>query len=100
MSYSLYVNEKLEKKIAKFNKQIEELSKQGKEEEGRKIKEKAIKVWCRNSVIFPELIGYTLLIHNGKKFLSRSITQDMVGYKIGEFAPTRQSGKHGKAGTA
>jgi len=45
------------------------------------------------------MIGHTLLIHNGKKFLNRQITQDMVGHKIGVFAPTRQSGQHGKAGT-
>lgn len=46
------------------------------------------------------MIGHTLLIHNGsKKFVSRQVTQDMVGHKIGEFAPTRKSGQHGKAGT-
>jgi len=45
------------------------------------------------------MIGHTLLIHNGKKFLNRQITQDMVGHKIGVFSPTRQSGQHGKAGT-
>jgi small subunit ribosomal protein S19 len=44
------------------------------------------------------MIGHTLLIHNGKKFVSRQVTQDMVGFKIGEFVPTRQVGQHGKAG--
>jgi len=44
------------------------------------------------------MIGHTLLIHNGKKFLNPQITQEMVGQKIGVFAPTRQSGQHGKAG--
>jgi len=44
------------------------------------------------------MIGHTLLIHNGKKFVSRQVTQDMVGFKLGEFAPTRQIGQHGKAG--
>ena len=64
-----------------------------------KGEKKAFKTWARNSVISPEMIGHTLLIHNGKKFLNRQVTQDMVGYKIGVFAPTRQSGQHGKAGT-
>ena len=45
------------------------------------------------------MIGHTLLIHNGKIFFKRQITQDMVGHKIGEFSPTRHSGQHGKAGT-
>jgi len=45
------------------------------------------------------MIGHVLLIHNGKKFANRTVTQDMVGYKIGTFAPTRKLGKHGKAGT-
>jgi small subunit ribosomal protein S19 len=80
----LYINEKLLKKIEKANK------------EGKKG---AFKTWARDSVISPQMIGHTLLIHNGKKFLSRQITQEMVGHKIGVFAPTRQSGQHGKAGT-
>lgn len=81
----LYVNPKLQKKFEKANQQ------------GAKI---AVKVWDRGSTITPEIIGHTLLIHNGsKKFVSRQVTQDMVGYKIGEFAPTRKSGQHGKAGT-
>lgn len=58
-----------------------------------------MKLWSRSVVIDPEMIGHTLLIHNGKKFLSRTVTQEMVGYRIGMFAPTRRSGKHGKAGT-
>jgi len=46
------------------------------------------------------MIGHTLLIHNGKKFVSRQVTKNMVGrYKIGVFAPTRHLGEHGKAGT-
>ncbi|WGH24651.1 MAG: 30S ribosomal protein S19 [Candidatus Shikimatogenerans bostrichidophilus] len=48
-----------------------------------------IKTWARNSLITPEFIGNTLLVHNGKNFISVYITEDMVGYKLGEFAPTR-----------
>ncbi|MDR1670111.1 MAG: 30S ribosomal protein S19 [Spiroplasmataceae bacterium] len=79
----LNVNEKLLKKVVKAN-------------EERKIK--AFKTWARNSVISPEMIGHTLLIHNGKIFFKREVTQRMVGHKMGEFSPTRQSGQHGKAG--
>jgi small subunit ribosomal protein S19 len=44
------------------------------------------------------MIGHKLLIHNGKKFVSREVTQEMIGYKMGVFSPTRQLGSHGKAG--
>lgn len=54
--------------------------------------------WSRSSVITPEMIGHTFLIHNGQKFMSRTITAEMVGYKLGEFSPTRRFGQHGKAG--
>jgi small subunit ribosomal protein S19 len=59
----------------------------------------AFKTRARGSVITPEMIGHTLLIHNGKIFFKRQINRDMVGKKLGEFSPTRQSGQHGKAGT-
>ncbi|MDH3004719.1 MAG: 30S ribosomal protein S19 [Candidatus Shikimatogenerans sp. JK-2022] len=52
-------------------------------------KKKIIKTWARSSVITPDFIGNTFLVHNGKKFISVYITEDMVGYKLGEFAPTR-----------
>ncbi|MDH3004210.1 MAG: 30S ribosomal protein S19 [Candidatus Shikimatogenerans sp. JK-2022] len=52
-------------------------------------KKKIIKTWARNSIITPEFVGNTLLVHNGKKFISVYITEDMVGYKLGEFSPTR-----------
>jgi small subunit ribosomal protein S19 len=98
---SLYVDEKLRKKIKKRLEEIAELEKQkGKEEEIAKILFTPIKVWCRDSTIFPEMISFTIQIHNGKKFVKRSITEDMVGRKLGVFAPTRQSGQHGKAGTS
>ncbi len=51
--------------------------------------DKVIKTWSRKSTITPELVGLTIAIHNGKKFIPIFITEEMVGYKLGEFAPTR-----------
>lgn len=48
-----------------------------------------IKVWSRSSTIFPEFIGHTLAIHDGRKHVPIYITEDMVGHKLGEFVPTR-----------
>jgi len=48
-----------------------------------------IKTWSRRSTVLPEFVGVTIAIHNGKKFLPIFITEDMVGHKLGEFAPTR-----------
>jgi len=50
---------------------------------------KPIKTWSRKSTIIPEFIGVSFLIHNGKKFIPLTISEDMVGHKLGEFAPTR-----------
>ena len=50
---------------------------------------KPIKTWSRRSTIFPEFIGLTFEVHNGKSFVSVYVTEDMVGHKLGEFAPTR-----------
>jgi small subunit ribosomal protein S19 len=50
---------------------------------------KPIKTWSRRSVIFPEFIGLTINVHNGRKFIPVFITENHVGYKLGEFAPTR-----------
>ena len=50
---------------------------------------KAIKTWSRRSVIFPEFIGLTINVHNGRQFVPVFITENHVGYKLGEFAPTR-----------
>ena len=58
----------------------------------RVIKENShqvIKTWSRRSTIFPEFIGLTFAVHNGKKFVPVFITEDMVGHKLGEFSPTR-----------
>jgi small subunit ribosomal protein S19 len=50
---------------------------------------KVIKTWSRRSTIVPDLVGLTLAVHNGKKFVPVFISEDMVGHKLGEFAPTR-----------
>ncbi|HSV97902.1 MAG: 30S ribosomal protein S19 [Spirochaetales bacterium] len=50
---------------------------------------KALKTWSRRSTIFPEMIGHTLMVHNGKNFIPVYVTEQMVGHKLGEFAPTR-----------
>ena len=51
---------------------------------------KPIKTWSRKSTIIPDFVGLSFLIHNGKKFISITISEDMVGHKLGEFSPTRQ----------
>jgi len=50
---------------------------------------KVLKTWSRRSVISPDFVGHTLAVHNGRKFLPVYITENMVGHKLGEFAPTR-----------
>lgn len=50
---------------------------------------KVIKTWSRRSTIFPEMIGHTIAVHDGRKHVPVYITEDMVGHKLGEFAPTR-----------
>ncbi len=50
---------------------------------------KPFKTWSRRSTIFPEMIGHTLLVHNGNKFIPLHVNENMVGHKLGEFAPTR-----------
>jgi len=53
-----------------------------------------IKTWARKCTIIPEFVGHSLLIHNGKKFIPIKISDEMVGHKLGEFAPTRQFSGH------
>ena len=60
---------------------------------------KVINTWARNSTIPPEFVGFTLGIHNGRKFLPIYISEQMVGHKLGEFAPTRFFKGHGQAHT-
>lgn len=74
-----YIDPKLLKKIAKI-----------KPDSGQ-----VIKTWSRASVISPEMIGYTFAVHNGKDFIEIKITEEMVGHRLGEFAPTRKFIKHG-----
>lgn len=54
-----------------------------------------IKTWSRDSVIFPEMVSYYFGVHNGKEHITTFITEDMVGHRLGEFAPTRKFRKHG-----
>ena len=60
---------------------------------GRK---EVIKIWSRRSTITPDMLGHTIAVHNGRKFIPTFITENMVGHKLGEFAPTRTF--HGHAG--
>ncbi|HES58885.1 MAG: 30S ribosomal protein S19 [Calditrichaceae bacterium] len=69
-----YIDASLEKKIQKL------------ESEGKKI---VVKTWARRSVILPEFVGHTIAVHNGHKFIPVYISENMVGHKLGEFAPTR-----------
>jgi small subunit ribosomal protein S19 len=50
---------------------------------------KVVKTWSRRSTIVPEMIGHTIAVHNGKKFIPVYVTEQMIGHKLGEFAPTR-----------
>jgi len=69
-----YVDEKLLKKVEKMRAS------------GKKT---MIKTWSRRSTIIPEFVGFTFAVHNGKKFVPVYVTENMVGYKLGEFVPTR-----------
>jgi small subunit ribosomal protein S19 len=74
-----YVDPKLLKKISKL-----------------KPEDKAvIKTWSRDSEISPEMVGFTFGVHNGKDFISVKISEEMIGHRLGEFAPTRKFIKHG-----
>lgn len=75
----VYVDEKLLKKLGRLKA-------------GDKT---IIKTWARASTISPEMIGFTFGVHNGKMHLPVFITEDMVGHKLGEFAPTRKFVRHG-----
>ena len=68
-------------------KKVEALKESGKNE--------VIKTWSRRSTIYPIFIGHTFAVHNGKEFIPVYVTEDMVGHKLGEFAPTRKFGGHG-----
>ena len=69
-----------------------------------KNEKKVVKTWSRRSTVVPEMVGHTLAVHNGKKFVPVYLTENMVGHKLGEFSPTRQfkghSARSDKAATA
>ena len=77
-----YVDEKLLMKLQKMQ---------------RSGQKKPIKTWSRRSTITPDFLGYTMSVHNGRKFIPVFITENMVGHRLGEFAPTRMFRKHGSA---
>src|SRR6266849_930650 len=56
---------------------------------------KPVKTWARRSMVTPDFVGHTFLVHNGKTFISVFVTENMVGHKLGEFSPTRIFKKHG-----
>ena len=59
------------------------------EKQQNQANRKPIKTWSRKSTIIPEFVGFSFLIYNGRKFIPLTISEDMVGHKLGEFAPTR-----------
>jgi small subunit ribosomal protein S19 len=69
-----YVNERLLAKVEKLNEED---------------KKEALKTWSRASTIYPQMIGHTIAVHDGRKHVPVYITEEMVGHKLGEFAPTR-----------
>ncbi|MBL7156888.1 MAG: 30S ribosomal protein S19 [Candidatus Omnitrophica bacterium] len=77
-----YVDEKLLIKVQKLEKKREK---------------KPIKTWARRSVIPPDFVGFTFMVHNGRKFIPVFVVENMVGHKLGEFAHTRFFRKHGTA---
>ena len=66
---------------AHLQKKIDELNRTG--------EKKVIRTWSRRSIITPELIGHTVAVHNGRKFIPIYMTENMVGHRLGEFSPTR-----------
>ena len=67
--------------FSKLLKRVEEMNKSG--------NKKPIKTWSRSSTIYPEFVGFTFAVHNGKSHVPVYVTEQMVGHKLGEFAPTR-----------
>ena len=62
----------------------------------RKSEKKVLKTWSRDSVIFPDFVGHTVAVYNGKKHIPVYVTENMVGHRLGEFSPTRTFRGHGK----
>jgi small subunit ribosomal protein S19 len=63
----------------------------------RESERRVIKTWSRRSTVVPEMVGHTIAVHNGKKFIPVYITENMVGHRLGEFALTRTFKAHGQA---
>ena len=61
----------------------------------RKNEKRLIKTWSRRSMILPDFVGHTFSVHNGKVFINVFVTENMVGHRLGEFAPTRNFRGHG-----
>lgn len=78
-----FVDEKLLKKIERLD---------------RDRRKEAIKTWARRSTISPEFIGHTFMVHNGRTHINVYVTEEMVGHKLGEFAPTHTFRGHGARG--
>jgi len=70
------------------------------EELNRRNEKKVFRTWSRRSTVIPEMIGHTIAVHNGKKFIPVYVTENMVGHKLGEFAPTRVFKGHSGARAA
>ena len=62
----------------------------------RRGEKRVLKTWARRSTITPDFVGHTVAVHNGNKFIPIYVTENMVGHKLGEFAPTRTYRGHGK----
>ncbi len=67
------------------------------EEMNRRFEKKIMKTWSRRSTIIPDMVGHTLAVHNGRKFIPVYISENMVGHKLGEFSPTRSFRGHSRA---
>ncbi len=78
-----FVDDSLMKKVVEMNKSS---------------KKTVIKTWSRRSTIYPEFVGHTFAVHNGKEFIPVYVTEEMVGHKLGEFALTRKFGGHAGSG--
>ncbi|AGB40205.1 ribosomal protein S19, bacterial/organelle [Halobacteroides halobius DSM 5150] len=72
----------------KLLKKIKEMNEKGEKE--------VIKTWSRSSTIYPQMVGHTIAVHDGRKHVPIFITEEMVGHKLGEFAPTRIFRGHGE----
>ena len=67
------------------------------EEMNRRSERKVLKTWSRASVVFPQMVGHTIAIHDGRRHVPVFMTENMVGHRLGEFAPSRTYRGHGRA---